>query len=194
MNRNFKATVAALIFAVGLAGSVAAGPFEDATAAYEKGDYATALRLVRPLAEQGDAMAQVQLGVMYNIGQGVPRDYATAVSWYRKAAEQGDAKAQFYLGLIYERGEGVPRDYAAAVNWYRKAAEQGYADAQAQLGFVYGLGQGVPRDYVTAHKWLNLAAVGGREDAANTRDSIAAKMTPAQIAEAQKLAREWRPK
>ena len=107
MNRTFKAAVAALIFAVGFAGSAAAGPFEEMPrAAYEKGDYATALRLLRPFAEQGDAGAQYNLGLMYDKGQGVPQDYATAVSWYRKAAEQGDAEAQFNLGLMYAQRPG----------------------------------------------------------------------------------------
>jgi hypothetical protein len=90
MNR-FKAVVAAFIFAVGFAGSVIAGPFEDANAAYEKGDYATVLRLIRPLAEQGNPRAQNGLGLMYANGEGVPQDYAVAMSWYRKAAEQGHA-------------------------------------------------------------------------------------------------------
>jgi uncharacterized protein len=88
MNRTFKAAVASLMLAVSFAGSVAAGPYEDGIAAYEKGDYATALSLMRPLAEQGNADAQHSLGVMYNDGQGVPQDYAAAVSWYRKAAER----------------------------------------------------------------------------------------------------------
>jgi uncharacterized protein len=124
MNRTFKAAVAALMLAVGFAGSVAAGPFEAAVAAYEKGVaayekgvYATALRLLRPLAEQGEASAQYNLGVMFDNGQGVPQDYATAVSWYRKAAEQGHAAAQNNLGLIFANGgQGVPQDYATAVS------------------------------------------------------------------------------
>jgi TPR repeat protein len=92
---------------------------------------------------------------------------------------------------------------AEAVKWYRKAADQGYASAQWGLGEMYYAGRGVPQDYVLAHMWLNLAAtalglaVGGRTAfglAASDRDKVAAKMTPAQIAEAQKLAREWKPK
>jgi uncharacterized protein len=101
MNRTFKAAVAFLMLAVGLAGSASAGPSEDAGAAYNKGDYATALRLVRPLAERGHATAQNNLGFMYDKGQGVPQDYAAAMGWYRKAAEQGDANAQYNLGSLY---------------------------------------------------------------------------------------------
>lgn len=70
-----------------------AGPFEDGITAYKEGDYATARRLLRPLAEQGDARAQFSIGAMYTLGQGVPQDYAAAVSWYRKAAEQGEPSA-----------------------------------------------------------------------------------------------------
>jgi uncharacterized protein len=86
MNRTFKAAVAALMLAVSFAGSAAAGPIEDAGAAYTKGDYATTLRLLRPLAEQGNASAQVRLGFLYHKGRGVTQDYAAAMSWYLKAA------------------------------------------------------------------------------------------------------------
>ena len=112
----------------------------------------------------------------------------------RKAADQGFASAQFNLGVMYANGQGVPQDYAAAVSWYRKAAEQGHASAQNNLGLMYGKGQGVTQDYVQAHMWWNLAAAKGDTDAVKNRDLIAAKLTPAQIAEAQKLAREWKPK
>jgi TPR repeat protein len=230
MNRTFKAAVAALVLAVGFAGSVAAGTFEDAVAAYEREEYATALRLLRPLADQGSAEAQLKLGTMYDEGWGVSQDHAAALRWYRKAADQSNAPAQYILGAVYLDGVFVPQDYAvaaswfrkaadqgidgaqyhlgnmyfygrsvlqddvAAVGWYRKAAYQGYAPAQFNLGGMYYKGRGVPQDYVTAHMWFNLAAAGGRKDAVKVRDMLAAMMTPAQIAEAQKLAREWKPK
>ncbi len=117
--QTMRAILVTLFLAVGLVGPAAAGPLEDSQAAYNKGDYATALRLVRPLADQGNAAAQYNLGLMYSIGQGVPQDY------------------------------------------------------------------------VQAHKWLNLGALDGDKDAIKSRDIVAGKMTPAQIAEAQKLAREW---
>jgi uncharacterized protein len=109
MNRTFKAAVAALIFTVGLAGSVTAEPFKEAAAAYEKRDYATALRLMRPLAEQGDATAQASLGFLYANGEGVPQDYAAAVGWYRKAAEKGNAEAQFTSGSCTTRARASRR-------------------------------------------------------------------------------------
>ncbi len=167
--------------------------------AYLMGAYAAALREWRPLAEQGNAKAQNNLGNMYYKGRGVPQDYPEAVKWYRKAAEQGHAMAQYNLGKKYFKGEGVPQDYAEAVGWYRKAAEQGHASAQYNLGVIYDKGLGVPLDYAQAHMWYNLAASRyppgeGRDQAVKNRDIVAEKMPPAQISEAQKLAREWKPK
>ena len=118
------------------------------------------------------------------------------MGWYRKAAEQGYANAQYNLGVMYDNGEGVPQDYQEAMSWYRKAAEQGNASAQYNLGVSYANGQGVPQDYVQAHKWINLAASRTKENAEDfrlARDSLAEKMTALQVAEAKRLAREWRP-
>jgi TPR repeat protein len=186
-----------------------AADFGAGVKAYESGDYATALRIFRQLADQGDASAQTGLGVMYDKGLGVTQDYAAAVRWYRKAAGQGDAVAQFNLGQMYSKGEGVPQDYTEAVRWYRKAADQGDAVAQFNLGQMYSkgegvaqtnlgnmyvLGWGVTQDYVQAHMWYNLAAARGMKIAGKVRDLLAEQMTPEQIAKAQKLARKWKPK
>jgi TPR repeat protein len=245
--------------------TVAAGPFEDAAAAYGRGDYATALRLFRALAEQGYAQAQYNLGFMYEDGKGVPQNYAEAVKWYRLAAGQGYAQAQNNLGVLYEDGHGVPKNdaeavkwwrlaadqgvaqaqsslgdiysfgqrvpenYAEAVKWYRLAAnqgnataqfslgcmsafgqgvpkndaeavrwfrlaaDQGYAPAQSMLGVIYDEGRGMPQNYVNAHMWFNLAAAQGYQDAVKNRDLVEQRMTPSQVAEAQKLTREWKP-
>jgi TPR repeat protein len=194
VKRTLKAATVGLVLALSLAGPAAAGPLEDGMAAYDRGDYATALLLVRPLADQGNAGAQFKLGNMYHHGEGVPQDYAAALDWYRKAADKGEVEAQLQLGTMYFLGEGVPRDFAAAVSWYRKAADQGNVYGQYDLGKMYADGQGVPQDFVTAHMWFNLAAARGLRDAFRVRDLTAAEMTPAQIAEAQKLAREWKPK
>ena len=121
-------------------------------------------------------------------------DYATAVRLFRLAANQGDAIAQHYLGVMYIDGQGVPQSYVEAFKWYRLAADQGIANAQLGLGSMYATGKGVPQDYVRAHMWFNLSAAQGNENAENARDNIAKRLTPAQIAEAQKLAREWQPK
>jgi TPR repeat protein len=119
MNRTFKAA-AAFVLAVGFTCSAAAGPYEDALAAYRKGDYGTVLRLMRPLADRGEAHAQSVIGAMYAEGQ----DYAAALSWYRKAADQGYAYAQDEVGRMFANGMGVRQDYAAAMSWYRKAASR----------------------------------------------------------------------
>ena len=149
---------------------------------------------LQELAEQGDADAQFKLGVMYDNGEGVPQDYTEAAKWFRLAAEQGDAWAQYFLGVRYANGEGVPQDYTEAVKWYRLAAEQGHASAQSNLGVRYAKGEGVPQDDVLAHKWFNLAAAQGDASAKKGRDIVTDRMTREQIAEAQRLAREWKPK
>jgi hypothetical protein len=121
--------VAAMIVAapiiVGLPSIGAADKLQDALRAYHAGDYATALRLSRPLAEQGGAVAQCVLGVMYDNGQGVARNYAIAAKWYRKAAEQGDVLAQHNLGLMYFNGDGVAQDHVRAHMWLNIAGMNG---------------------------------------------------------------------
>ncbi len=135
---------------------------DKGVAAYKKGVYATALRLLRPLAEQGQASAQYNLGLMFDNGQGVSQDYAAAMSWYLRAAEQGHAAAQNNLGLIFANGApGVPQNYATAMSWYRKSAEQGHAAAQYNLGAMYAQGQGVSQDYAAAASWYRKAAEQG---------------------------------
>jgi TPR repeat protein len=128
---------------------------------------------------------------MYEDGLGgLKQEEAEAVKGYGRAAEQGNADAQMRLGVMYVDGRGA-QDDAEAVKWYRKAAEHGRASAQAVLGVMYESGLGVPPDNVLAHMWLSLAAAQGDGDAAKLRDSLARFMTPDQIAEAQRLAREW---
>ena len=157
MTRAFKAIFAAIILVSSFAALVTAGPSDDALDAFVNRDYATALRL------------------------------------FRLAADQGDANGHFMLGVMYATGQGVPQNYAEAVKWYRLATDQGNADAQYNLGVMYATGQGVYQDYVSAYMWLSLSASQGEQGAIKGRDLIARRMTPAQIAEAQKLAREWKP-
>jgi uncharacterized protein len=190
-------TMMSALVLLAVVGTAEAGVLKDGEAAYERGDYATALRLFRTLADLGDAFAQDDLGVMYDNGQGVQQDYAEALKWYRLAANQGDAGGEANLGLVYATGHGVRQDYAEAVKWLRLAAEQGDAAAQYNLATMYGNGRGVPQDYVQAHMWFSLAASSEkdiRDEAVKCRDFSASKMTPAQIAEARKLTHEWKPK
>ena len=113
----------------------------------------------------------------------------------RARAEQGYAAALNNLGIMYAGGRGVPQDDAEAVHWYRLAADQGVGIAQYNLGSMYAAGRGVPLDYVLAHMWFNLAASrltgDRRETGVENRDRAARQMTPAQIADAQRLALEW---
>ena len=154
--RNLTATICLTIAVLlGITGCAKrSADFQNGVAAYDSGDYATALREWTPLAEQGDA------------------------------------DAQYNLGLMYANGEGVPQDYSTAVKWWSLAAEQGEAFAQNNLGLMYVLGYGVIQDDVYAHMWFNIATSSGNKDAVKNRDIIAERMTPSQIAEAQKLARE----
>jgi TPR repeat protein len=164
--------------------------YEKGWAAFQEGDFETVLKEWRPLAEQGYANAQNNLGVMCDNGDGVPQDDSQAVDWYRKAAEQGYADAHLMLGLSYHYGDGVPQDSAQAVKWYRKAAEQGYADAHLMLGQMYYSGAGGIQDNVYAHMWFNIAASLGEFSSPENRSEVAKRMTAADISKAQELARE----
>jgi uncharacterized protein len=186
---------APILILAALTRAAIAGPLEDGNAAYQRGDYATAVKLLRPLVDQGNAGAQDILAIMYFVGQGVPQNRAEAVRLYRLAAEQDNAHSQDALGFVYLDGIVVQRDVSEAAKWFRKAADQDNIDAQFNLGEMYELGNGVPQDYVLAYMWFSLVATHGtRPYALRGRDRVAQQMSPEQIAEAQKLAREWTPK
>jgi len=216
-----------------------AGPYDDGLAAYKKGDWATAYKILKPIAETDSsqsAVAQQRLGMLTEFGRGTAKNPAQAATWYRKAADQGDMVAQGHLGRLYRLGTGVPRDAAQAAKWSIKAASQGNAAAQANLGYMsldgFGLpadpaaaagwfkrsadqgdasgmlglatlceaGRGVPKDVVQAAKWYTLASVDDGEydeemfaQAKKSKTALEAKMTPAQIAEADKLAQDFTP-
>jgi TPR repeat protein len=120
-------------------------------------------------------------------------DYRGALDAWRPLAEAGDAEAQVALAGLYRGGLGVPADLGAAARWYRRAAEQGEAVAQLNLGDLYSRGAGVPHDLIQAHLWLSLATAQGRRWAARRREEIAAAMSAAQLAEAERLLEDWRP-
>ena len=182
-----------LVLAAVWAAPVWAG-FEEGMSAYKRGDYATTIKEWRPLAEQGDPTAQHHLGWLYVLGRGVPQDYEEAVRWFRKAAEQGDSDAQTNLGSLYLLGDRIPQDYTEALKWLRAAADQGHPFAQTKLGIMYEDAHGVPQNYVQSHMWFSLAAAQGSMLAEAFRDDLTKHMTPAQLGEAQRLAREWKPK
>ena len=157
-NLHVLLMVSLLTFAGGMA---IAQDYDAGLKAFQAGDFQTALKEWKPLADQGHAYAQNNLGWMYADGEGVPEDDAEAVRWYRLAADQGHADAQNSLGLMYADGEGVVEDDAGAVRWYRLAADQGFADAQNNLGWMYDNGEGVVEDDAEAAGWYRLAADQG---------------------------------
>ncbi len=160
MTRVFKAILATCILALSLVASLAADSFEDAVAAYRTADYAAALRIYRSMADQGLAIAQFNVGLMYDKGQGVSKDEVQAMKWYRLAADQGRSDAQYQLGhLCYKQN-----NYAEAAKWFHLAADQGRADAQSNLGAMYAEGEGVPQDLVQALMWFTLSAAQHHKD------------------------------
>jgi TPR repeat protein len=154
-------------------------------------NYKSAFPLCKQAASQGNASAQARLGAMYYEGYGTPQDYKQAIYWHTKAAEQGDSGAQYNLAVTYNKGYGTPKDDKQAIYWYTKAAEQGHAGAQFNVGIMLYDGVGKPKDNVMAYVWWNIAAAQGYEGAKGTRELIEEEMTPNQIAEAQKLSKEY---
>jgi TPR repeat protein len=136
--------------------------------------------------------AQNALGNAYHNGWGVPKDDAEAVKWWKKAAELGNIFSQNSIGFAYHSGEGVPKDDAEAVRWWKMAAVGGFGWAQANLGAAYRNGAGVPKDYVQAYMWLTLA-VNQVWIAKKSREELVTSMTPEQIAEGERLVKEWKP-
>jgi TPR repeat protein len=213
LSRIVPTVVAVLL----LVGTSRAGPVEDAIGAAQRGDHATAMKLMQTAAEQGNASAQRILGSWYLLGLS-ETDSTEATKWFRLAANQGDAQAQYAMGTMYEGGlGGVKQDYIEAAKWYGLAAAQGDADGQSSLGILYEAGHGVPKDGVQAYKWLTLAAkwyalaAERGEDVerplgcifasmthcafelVDRRDHVAAGMSSDQIAEGDHLASEWKP-
>ena len=182
-----------LAFSALLAMSVSSANTQDydkGVAAIIAGDFETAWSELLPLAESGNADTQYNIGMMYLKGEGVIQNYVEAGKWLRLAADQGIVDAQYIIGLMYHEGKGVIQNDVEAVKWYRLAADQGYAKAQYILGMAYRGGFGVIQNNVIAHMWLNIASANGFENAAQTRDSIAAEMTQEDISEAQAMAQE----
>lgn len=194
MTRARIAMLIALLLIADATRPASGGPFEDAGAAYESGDYQLALQHWLPLANQGVGAAQTNVGMLFELGRGVPQNYTEAIRWYRLAAEQGYASAQTNLGSMYHLGKGVLRNDIEAVKWFQLAAERGDARGQSILGLMYHKGFGIPQNFVLAHMWWNLAGAAGDAAAPQLREFVASKMTPAQLSEAQRLAAEWTPK
>jgi len=163
MAPKLLARVVAITFGVSIGWGMTAfaGSFEDGLVAAGRGDFGQALSLWRPLAENGNASAQNNLGYMFQRGEGVSPNSAEAVRWWLLAASNGLADAQNNLGVSYASGFGVTEDPVEAVKWYRLAAVQGHSMAQSNLGASYGSGTGVAQNWVESTKWYQLAAEQG---------------------------------
>ncbi len=157
---SLQVTLFALIMCL-LAALWGCSDYQSGEAAYKRGDYKTALKKLRPLAEKGNSKAQFRLGWMYGHGEGVIQNDEEAVEWYRKAAQQDHVIAQFNLGARYATGEGVVQNNEEAIKWYEKAIELGPAGDQAILGLRYVNGAGVAQDYGKALKCFRKAVEGG---------------------------------
>lgn len=171
-------------------------------------NYSLAIKWLEKAIEKGDRGALVALGSMYETGKGVSKDEEKATEFYGKAAnrgdyfgrqiledkrlaDKGDAEAQYHIGESWLAGHGVVQDVDEGLRFLRKAADQGYVRAIRMFGYMYQKGWKVPQDFVLAHKWYNIAASFGDEKSRLERDAVARLMTLDQVAEAQKLAREW---
>lgn len=154
--------------------------------------YTKLYKELKTLAELGNAEAQLKVGFMYYSGKGISQDYEKAVYWFKQSALQGNPLAQSNVAYMYKQGEGVPQDYSESAKWYRQAAQRGNALAQFVLGSLYEKGLGLPQDEVQSLMWFTLAAIQGNANAKAARDRIVVWMPPAQIAEAQRLAREFK--
>jgi TPR repeat protein len=187
---------AAMIGFAGLLLTSLAGAAADGVAgfqAYEKGDYATALKEFMPLAEAGQTSAEAAVGQMYFEGKGVAPDMKEAARWLDPAAAKGNARAQFLLGKLYLSGEGVTPDPVKAASLSKAAADQGLADAQVDTCALYYQGVGVPKDLVQAYLYANLAAQQGNEDGKNILVLLTQDMKPEDVAKGDAAVRAWKP-
>ena len=144
-------------------------------AAYEKQDYAEAMRWYRVAADQGNPQAQVQIGNLYTDGQGVAQDYGEAMGWFQKAAVQGNYEAQNNIGWFYLSAWGVTQDYGEAMRWFRLAADQGNEIAQRNIAMMYVQGLGVPADKDEAIRWFKKAAAAGDDESKDALKQLGAE-------------------
>jgi hypothetical protein len=171
---------------------------KDGRQAIEKGNYAAAVTELLPLARNGNASAQYWLAWMSHQGKGLPENKSAALAWARKAAVQGNADAEFLVGVLHAQGLGVARDDVEAARWFQRAGSRGNWSGQMKTGMCHMCGLGLPLDYLKAYMWFELAVAHstGHDQVLNRhlRDVVAAmQLTPEQIAEAERLARNWKP-
>lgn len=170
---------------------------------YEEGQGAAkspaeAMKFYKKAVAEGNEEAGYRIGVLYETGKGVTKNYGKAAEWYRSAAEMNYSTAMYRMGFLHEKGMGVPKSMQEAEKWYRRAADAGNSWSQFYFGDKCEHGKGVPMDLVSAHAWYNLASrsMGDEQlwkNAKSARDRVALKLTPEELARAEKIVRDWRP-
>tara|TARA_B100000959_G_scaffold104391_1_gene110093 strand:+ start:665 stop:1219 length:555 start_codon:yes stop_codon:yes gene_type:complete len=171
--------------------SLSLGDYESGSIAFERGDYKTALKEFKDLAEHNDSHGQYGMGLMYDLGTGVSMNFEEAAKWYQLSAEQGNADAQNNLATMYAEGEGVEKDTHKAGKLYESAAQQGNFDAPNNLGTMYLQGLGITRNYIRAYMWFHLGEMKGDRAAKKNRAFVETKMNPEEIIEANKQVEKW---
>jgi len=164
--------------------------FDKGLKAARAGDYKTALRELKPLADQGHSIAQGLLGDMYYSGYGVAQNYTTAMMWYLRSATQGNPIAQYSVGMMYDSGKGVAENDKEAVKWFLKAGEQGDTEAHHRLGTMYYHGRGVSENFHRAYMWWALAAAKGSKKSKHNLEILNERMARAQKEFAKEMTRE----
>ena len=181
----------ALVFALTVAAAdpaLAADTAQDGARYFQKGDYSHALAAWRPLADQGNAVAQNGLGIMYLGGKGVTQNTSEALRYMSLSAASGSPLGQNNLGGLYRDGKGVTRDYAKAAQWFSAAAAQGSSAGMYNLGLMYETGQGMKTDLPRSYMWYALAAdQGDAPGAATHRDALMHRLSKAEQTEARRL-------
>ena len=187
--KAFVASMALTAVVFGSAGSYA--DYEQGVNAAFDGDYATAYREFSIAAEEGLALAQYNLGILYFTGRGVERDADEAYRWTSAAAEQGHVAAQFNLATLLMTGEGVTKDPSSAVNWYSRAAKAGHPEAASELATLFFDGREVERDRVAAHAWASYAVANKAEGADALLKRIERKLDAEELSAARRLFAKW---
>ena len=188
---SIRATFTACLAIAFLGSAHSRADYEQWVNAAFEGDYATAYREFSIAAEEGLALAQYNLGILFFTGQGVERDAEAAYRWTAAAAAQGHIAAQFNLATLLITGEGTAKDVESAVEWYSQAAKAGHPEAASELASLYSDGSDVDRDRVTAHAWAEYAVLNKAEGAAALLKSIERKLDAAELSAARRLFAQW---
>lgn len=188
--RTFIRPVLTVVFLLAPIGIFAAD-LDKGLAAFNEGDYETAMAECQPLADEGNVEAMFCVGRMYANGFGVDMNDDLALKWYGMAADAGHAEAQYSLGVMHANGWGVAMDDGPAAEYYKMAADQGFPPALTAMGFSYKHGAGVELDYVKAVMWFDIAAQRGDLTAAGEREDLSDSMTAEQLQSAQQAALDW---